>query len=115
MNFLGMSYVEIFVVALVAFVFLGPEKMADTAKKLGRIVREVRKMAADLPSIDELDLEESQTARPQGSIGRSGSTDEKVSGTPDEAPDEDGPVAFKATDAARKPDKRDEQASEDEV
>ena len=115
MNFLGMSYVEMFVVGLVAFVFLGPERMVDMAKKLGSVVRELKKMAADLPSIEDLDLERSQMAGPSGRSGASDSAAEKVSGPPDEAPDEDRPVAFKAAEAAAKPEKLDEQTPEDKA
>ena len=57
MSFLGMSYLEILVIALVAFVFLGPERMVDMARKLGKMVGTVRAMAADLPSIEDLDLD----------------------------------------------------------
>ena len=46
MSFLGMSYLEILVVALVAFVFLGPERMVGVARNLGKMVRTVRAMAA---------------------------------------------------------------------
>ena len=115
MTFLGMSYVEIFVVALVAFVFLGPERMVDAAKKLGKVIGEVRRMAAELPSIDDLDLEGSQSAPTQARGGSSRTAGQEVSSPPDDVPDEDGPVAFKAGEAVPKPDKREEQASEDKA
>ena len=52
MSVLGMGYVELLVILLVAFIFLGPERMVDAARLLGKAVREVRNMAADLPSLD---------------------------------------------------------------
>ena len=52
MNFLGMGYLEIIIILLIAFILLGPERMVDAARLLGRAVGEVRRMAADLPSLD---------------------------------------------------------------
>ncbi len=51
MSFLGMGTFEILVVLLLAFIFLGPERMVEVARKLGKLVAEVRKMVADLPEI----------------------------------------------------------------
>ena len=61
MNFLGMGTMEILIVLLVAFLFLGPERMAGAARALGKMVGEVRRMTADLP---ELILDESDSAQP---------------------------------------------------
>ena len=52
MTVLGMGYLEILIVLLVAFIFLGPERMVDAARLLGKAVREVRGIAADLPNLD---------------------------------------------------------------
>ena len=108
MNILGMGYVEILVVLLVAFIFLGPERMADAARKLGKAVREVRRMASELPNLD-LDLDE--IARPEPAPASRGGSPHQVEdsdgsasknspsesrpadGTP---PGGDGPVAFQA-------------------
>ena len=95
MSFLGMSYLEILVVALVAFVFLGPERMVDMARKLGKMVSTVRAMAADLPSIEDLDLD---GTREQGRAGtRPASVKESVPDRADEELEEDRPVAFRAS------------------
>ena len=66
MTVLGMGYLEILIVLLVAFIFLGPERMVDAARLLGKAVREVRNIAADLPN---LDLEE-QLFEPEEAPGR---------------------------------------------
>ena len=52
MSFLGMGYMEVLIVLLIAFILLGPERMVDSARMLGKAVREVRRMAAELPSLD---------------------------------------------------------------
>lgn len=51
MSFLGMGPIEILVVLLLAFVILGPERMVDVARKLGKLVAEVRQMVSELPDI----------------------------------------------------------------
>ena len=95
MSFLGMSYLEILVVALVAFVFLGPERMVDMARKLGKMVSTVRAMAADLPSIEDLDLDGTRERARAGT--RPASARESVPDRSDEELEEDKPVAFRAS------------------
>ena len=81
MNLFGMGTLEILVVLLVAFIFLGPERMVDAARLLGRATREVARLTAELP---RLDLEEEQTTEPRTSGAGTG-----------EAAAEEGPVAFR--------------------
>lgn len=51
MNLLGMGSMEILFILVLAFIFLGPDRMIDAAKMLGKLVREGRKFAADLPQL----------------------------------------------------------------
>lgn len=111
MSFLGMSYLEILVVALVAFVFLGPERMVGVARNLGKMVRTVRAMAADLPSIDDLDLD-GTAERSRAGTKPAPTTD----GGPErfeEDQDDDGPVAFKASPPPPPPVKREDGSGPD--
>ena len=55
MNFLGIGPTELLIVALVAFIFLGPARMVEVARSLGKVVREVRRTTSDLPSLLSLD------------------------------------------------------------
>ena len=55
MDFLGIGAIEFLVIALVAFLFLGPARMVEVARSLGRIVHEVRRATSDLPSLMALD------------------------------------------------------------
>ena len=55
MDFLGIGPIELLVIALVAFLFLGPTRMVEVARSLGRIMREVRRATSDLSSLMALD------------------------------------------------------------
>ena len=51
MNILGMGPLEILLIALIAFIFLGPERMSDAARLLGKVVREGRNIASTIPRV----------------------------------------------------------------
>ena len=51
MNFLGMGSLEVFVILVIAFLFLGPGKMVEAARTLGKLVAQVRRMTAELPDM----------------------------------------------------------------
>ena len=112
MSFLGMSYLEILVVALVAFVFLGPERMVGMARSLGKMVSTVRAMAADLPSLDDLDLDGTREQARAGT--RPSSKEDSAPDRSDRDQEEDGPVAFKASSPPPPPPvKREDEAGPD--
>ena len=46
MSFLGMGTFEILIILLVAFIFLGPERMVDAARTLGKWTGELRRMGS---------------------------------------------------------------------
>jgi len=46
MSFLGMGTFEILIILLVAFIFLGPERMIDAARTLGKWTGELRRMGS---------------------------------------------------------------------
>ena len=71
-----MGTMEILVVLLLAFILLGPQRMLDAARLLGKATRELRRMSeglADL-SLDEERPESRETtaARPGGHADRAG-------------------------------------------
>ena len=119
MTFLGMGYVEIFVVLLIAFVFLGPEKMVDSAKKLAKVVKEVRKMASELPSVSDLDLDINlDDTRPGGKPSGDGGVAERPKSEfeKDREPSaEDGPVAFKPEGKVAASGEGDEEGSQEKA
>ena len=55
MDFLGIGPVELLVVALIAFLFLGPRQMMEGARSLGKVVRDIRRTTSDLPRLLSLD------------------------------------------------------------
>ncbi len=95
MSFLGMGPMEVLIVLLVAFIFLGPERMVDAARMLGKATRELRRMAAELPRLD-LDQDDLISSGPQSARSRSAATGPGVDTTESDAPeaDEEAPVAF---------------------
>ena len=97
MTFLGMGYLEVLVVLLVAFIFLGPERMVDAARLLGKAVREVRSMTADLPTLDLDEPPPQYPSRPRPERRPEPAPQEAAEETPDDGEQEaaDGPVAFR--------------------
>ena len=51
MSFLGMGPLEIVIILLIAFIVLGPERMVDAGRFLGRMVGEGRKLASEMPRV----------------------------------------------------------------
>ena len=55
MSFLGMGTFEILIILLVAFIFLGPERMIDAARMLGKWTGELRRMGSTVQAeMDDL-------------------------------------------------------------
>jgi sec-independent protein translocase protein TatB len=113
MNFFGMGAMEILVVMLVAFIFLGPERMVDAARFLGKMVGEARRMSAEFRDIvleeQELDQPTAGTVRRIGNEvrvadSRADSTPDQLATASDDASDDDnGPVAFRSGSVAETP------------
>ena len=94
MNFFGMGPLEILVIALIAFIFLGPKKMVDAARLLGKTTKEVRRMTDELPKI-MLDEEQAQPSRTPTSRSDQ-ETRDGAGETQEEEAVPDGPVAFRS-------------------
>ena len=102
MSFLGMGTLEVLIVLLVAFIFLGPERMVDAGRMLGKALGEVRRLTAELPDLT-LD-EESVDPLESPIVHRGGGPGPRRSNAPQEAqgpsaiaspPEDEGrPVAF---------------------
>ena len=58
MNILGMGSFELLIVLLVAFIFLGPTKMIETAKNIGKLLKNAKDMVKDMQQaiLDEENL-----------------------------------------------------------
>ena len=89
MSFLGMGPFEIIIVLLVAFIFLGPERMAEAARTLGKWTGEIRRMGAGARAeMDDLISEDA----PRQPDRRPAPTDANQA---EPAQADDGPVAFR--------------------
>ena len=62
MDFLGIGAAEFLVIALVAFLILGPTRMNEMARNIGKLIREIRQTTNDIPAL--LSPEEPQDQPP---------------------------------------------------
>ena len=90
-----MGPLEILVIALIAFILLGPQRMVDAARLMGKATKEVRRMTDELPKIV---LDEEQDPPSGAASIRNDQETRKESAETDEAEvSADGPVAFRST------------------
>ena len=125
MSFLGMGPFEIIIILLVAFIFLGPERMADAARTLGKWTSELRRATAGVRAeMDDLiaddptppaqpapptrptqtrpanaDAPPPDETHPTASIEPSATTTAGDEVAPNAATDADAPVAFRSARA----------------
>ena len=53
----GISMYELGLIALIGLIFLGPRQLTETAKVVGKMVRELQKMASDVQKSIDLDID----------------------------------------------------------
>ena len=99
MNIFGMGPLELLVIALIAFILLGPQRMVDAARLLGKTTKEVRRLTDELPKI-VLEEEQDQSAQAKASPPVPSSGDPEAGQGKDESDGEEaadeGPVAFRS-------------------
>ena len=115
MSFLGMGTMEILIILLVAFIFLGPERMVDAARVLGKWTGELRRMGstvqAEMDELTNVNAPLASTRTQAESSKRVVANDHPLDQEhPVDASDPAGPVAFQ-----RNPEKDVERASTDET
>ncbi len=66
MTFLGMGPLEVMIILVVAFIVLGPQRMIDAAKLLGKATQEVRRMSQGLTEALDETMEEPRVHKPGG-------------------------------------------------
>lgn len=75
----GMSMTEIVVILLIALIFMGPEKIPEAAKFVGKMMREVRKASNLLRDAVMVEEERPKPIRPKPlTESSSGATDKKT-------------------------------------
>ena len=105
MSLFGIGPPELIVVLLVAFIFLGPERMIEAARLFGRLTGEIRKMTSEVREMVAVDDiinprpadQTDQHGVPQAPLGtnQASETDARENGTGSLAKS-DGPVSFKS-------------------
>ena len=104
MNFLGMGPMEVLLILLVAFIFLGPSRMIESGRSLGRAIRQLRRMSADISEswLDEDDFRLTERPIVHKKGGRGGPADGNDP-APDDgaAAEQGGPVRYRAASEAR--------------
>lgn len=106
MNIIGMGPLEVLVILLLAFILLGPQKMVDGARLLGRAYREVRRMSADLPAMVLEDDPSRTERRPSEDASRGAGDDRSADAGDGESAGEEAaaenPVAFQPAQTSRR-------------
>ncbi|MDE2860428.1 MAG: twin-arginine translocase TatA/TatE family subunit [Chloroflexota bacterium] len=72
MDFLGIGSLELLAIMLVAFLVLGPMRMTEMARSLGKFIQEVRRTTGEIPAM--LELEEEEAAKRSSEAERAGTT-----------------------------------------
>ena len=68
MNFLGIDPLEVLIILLIAYLVLGPTRMLEIARSLGKFIQEIRTTAREIP--DLLALEETSKESSADGDGR---------------------------------------------
>ena len=92
---MGMGSLEVLVILLIAFIFLGPQKMIEAARALGKLVGQAKNMAADIPHLDLDDIDTQEIAHElktvdKGQTARENRVNKAVGSDP-----ADTPIPFK--------------------
>ena len=90
MNFMGMGTLEVLVVLLIAFVFLGPERLVSSARSLGKFIGQIRDTTTDMSNM----IVEDETYKSMDQA-LNDNRDQKTATEPQGTElSEDGPVPF---------------------
>lgn len=94
MSFLGMGPFEIIIILLVAFIFLGPERMADAARTLGKWTSELRRATAGVRAeMDDLIADDPTRPTPPAQPNTTRPTQTRPANADARPPDETHPNA----------------------
>ena len=88
---MGIGTLEFLAVFLIAFIFLGPNRLVDLARLLGRASREAKRLTDDLPTMLLTDEKLSDDKTNEAVQGEDGVI------RYEDSTNEPGPIAFKAS------------------
>ena len=118
MSILGMGPLEILTILMIAFILLGPDRMVDAARFMGKMVGEGRRLASEMPRVvvedDDIKVVSGdETISMTRDAGRR--PDESAKSDSEEVRDrreDDGPVAFSPDSSRTQPDSDPPKSSE---
>ena len=99
---MGMGGMEVLVILLVAFILLGPAKMIEASRSLGKLVGQMRRMADQIPHVDlkeldsELGVDDDKNDRDRSSNIHDVSKQDISSRNTEDIEDIDAPVPFRS-------------------
>lgn len=101
MNFLGVGPMELVIVAVLAYFLLGPKKMGEAGKTIGKILREFREQRDEFTSMlmESVDLDDKLKTPPVSSVPSTPVGTVAQSGDPGDSGDSDA-----SDDEANQPD-----------
>jgi Sec-independent protein translocase protein TatA len=111
MNVFGIGVTELLFVLVVALIVLGPERMTQTARTLGKYMREVQRATAEIPRLLTLDEEPKSSPPPKRqqlpALDQPASEPEATQESPEaESPQDVPPQDEPATDGPSDPTQR---------
>ena len=65
MDLFGIGFLELVFVLLIALIALGPNRMIEVARTIGKYTRQLRRISAELPRLLALEEEPTKTTIPQ--------------------------------------------------
>ncbi len=98
----GLGFGELLVVLIIALVFLGPERIPETARSLGKWIHELRGMVDEVKQSFDRDLKDTKTA-PTGRKSQEQSSSKMISDTSEprqESPSNPNPSPPSSSDPA---------------
>ncbi len=106
MNVFGIVVTELLFVLVVALIVLGPERMTQTARTLGKYMRELQRATAEIPRLISLDEEPKSSPPPQRqqlpAPDQPASEPEPSQETPEDESPQDGPTPDGPSDSTQR-------------
>ena len=85
MDFFGIGPGEVLLIIIVALIFVGPSKITEVAKTLGRTVRAIKKAGSELTASVTREIDDNEkTTSSKPSEGENKATSEKIPPAPEQ-------------------------------